>query len=161
MVDNLWEWSRPHEFPSRRHCVCASPNDKVAARFGGSTNGAAFKIGNLVGAQVARIPQQDARYHPDATSLHKTLLKLLDPNWVGCSGDLQGKQAVASLRMPCLSREEAEALFKNNRRLARIEDKLCAEIKFWVDAKVVSMTSAWPFADGEVFFEADSWHLIP
>ena len=61
--------------------------------------------------------------------------------------------------MPCLPREQAEALFKEHQRLADIEQALRAAIKFWDDAKLVSLDQDWPFADGEIFFESDSWEL--
>lgn len=159
VVDNLWEWSRPEGFPSRRHCVCASPSAALAKKLGGTSSGAVFTIKNLVGAKVAQIPQQDARYHPDATSLHKTLLKLLGLAWVGDDKNLDGMLAIAPLWMPALPRQNAEVLFKNNPRLAAIEPQLRAAIKFWGDAKVVSLSDPWPFPDGEIFFEAASWEL--
>jgi len=160
VVDNLWEWSRPEEFPSRRHCVCASPSAALAQQLGGTSGGAVFTINNLVGARVAQIPQQDARFHLDATSLHKTLLKLLGLAWVGDDKNLDGMLAIAPLWMPCLPRENAKALFKNHRSLAEIEQRLRAAIKFWDDAKLVSSNDPYPFPDGEIFFEADSWDLI-
>lgn len=159
VVDNLWEWSRPEGLPSRRHCVCASPSAALAQQLGGTSSGTVFTIKNLVGAKVAQIPQQDARYHPDATSLHKTLVKLLDPAWVGDDKNLNEMHAIAPLWMPCLPRQDAEALFKNNPRLAAIEPQLRAAIKFWYDAKPVSLDDSWPCPDGEIFFEAESWEL--
>ncbi len=159
VVDNLWEWSRPEGLPSRRHCVCASPSAALAQELGGTSSGTVFRIKNLVRAKVAQIPQQDARYHPDATSLHKTLLKLLDPAWVGNNKNLDGMLAIAPLWMPCLPREDAEALFRNHRSLGEIEEALRAAIKFWGGAQVVSLDDPWPFPDGEIFFEAASWEL--
>ncbi len=162
VVDNLWEWCRPEGFPSRRQCVCASPNAKLAAELGGATDGKVFTVGDLVGAKLAQIPQEDARYHPDATSVHKTLVKLLTPAWLGSDGtsaDQLEKQAIARLWMPCLPREEAMALFKGNPRLANIEKQLRLEIKFWDDATLVSPGGNWPFPAGEIFFEAESWCL--
>ncbi|EXI81775.1 MAG: hypothetical protein AW10_00961 [Candidatus Accumulibacter appositus] len=159
VVDNLWEWSRPEGFPSRRHCVCASPSAALAQQLGGTGDGRVFTINNLVGAKVAQIPHQDARYHPDATSLHKTLLKLLGLAWVGDDKNLSEMHAIAPLWMPGLPRQDAEVLFKNNPRLAAIEPQLRAEIKFWDDAQSVSLHGSWPFPDGEIFFEAESWEL--
>jgi hypothetical protein len=165
VVDNLWEWSRPEEFPSRRHCVCASPSAALAQQLGGTSGGAVFTVGNLVGAKVAQIPQKDAKFHPDATSLHKTLVKLLTLAWLGSDGtaaDLLEKQAIARLWMPCLPREEAMALFENSPRLKAIEEELRQKIRFWDDAKLVAPGDGddWPFDDGEIFFEAESWDLI-
>jgi len=159
VVDNLWEWSRPEGFPSRRHCVCASPRAQLAQQLGGTGGGRVFTIENLVGAKVAQIPQQDARYHPDATSLHKTLVKLLDPAWIGGNEYVGEKLAIAPLWMPCLPRDKAEALFKDHQRLADIEQDLRDAIEFWDDTRLVSSGRNWPFTDGEIFFEAASWCL--
>lgn len=139
--------------------MCASPSAQLAQQLGGTGGGRVFTIDNLVGAKVAQIPHQDARYHPDATSLHKILVELLDPAWIGGNTYLGDKLAIAPLWMPCLPREKAAALFKDHQRLAEIEQRLRNAINFWGDTRLVSSGQAWPFTDGEIFFEAESWCL--
>lgn len=155
VVDNLWEWVRPLNFPSRRHCVCASPKAALAMVYGGSSAGTVFQISQLAGAKVAQIRQQDAKLHHEAKTLHKTLLKLLGSNWLA-SASLNEKAAIGPLWMPCLTSEEVEALFAVP-RLADIKGDLIAQIQFWNEAKITSLNEDWPFADGEIFFEATSW----
>jgi len=162
VVDNLWEWVRPEHFPSRRHCVCASPKYGLALAFGGSSAGTVYRIEQLTGAKVAQIQEQDAKLHKDAKSLHKTLLSLLDTyskNFL-TSASMSEKAAIAALWMPCLSRDEVEALFKIE-PLAGIREQLLASIWLWKDAKIVTLSESWPFPEGEIFFEANSWELHP
>jgi hypothetical protein len=158
VVDNLWEWVRPAHFPSRRHCVCASPKETLAQEFGGSSAGTVFQVQRIVGGKIAQIKQQDAKLHDDARTLHKTLLKLLNSDWLG-NAALAEKEAIAPLWMPCLSRDEVESLFITIPRLAEIKEDLIKEIKFWNEAKIASLNEPWPFDDGEIFFEAVSWEL--
>jgi hypothetical protein len=158
VVDNLWEWVRPDHFPSRRHCVCASPKAALAQKFGGSSAGTVFQVQRIVGGKIAQIKQQDAKLHDEARTLHKTLLKLLDSNWLS-NASLAEKKAIAPLWMPCLSRDEVESLFITIPRLAKIKENLIAEIRFWKEAKIAPLNEPWPFDDGEIFFEAVSWEL--
>ena len=158
VVDNLWEWVRPPHFPSRRHCVCASPKETLAQEFGGSSAGTVFQVQKIVGGKIAQIKQQDAKLHDDARTLHKTLLKLLNSDWL-VNAALAEKEAIAPLWMPCLSRDEVESLFITIPRLAEIKEDLIKEIKFWNEAKIAPLNEPWPFDDGEIFFEAVSWEL--
>ena len=158
VVDNLWEWVRPAHFPSRRHCVCASPIAELAQTFGGSSEGMVFQVQQIVGGKIAQIKQQDAKLHEEARTLHKTLLKLLDSNWLG-NAPLAEKESIAPLWMPSLTHDEVESLFTTP-RLAKIKDRLIKQIKFWNEARIAPLNEPWPFDDGEIFFEAGSWELL-
>lgn len=159
VVDNLWEWVRPADFPSRRHCVCASPSAALARELGGTQSGAVYRVARLQDAKVAQIVPRDARYHPDAVSLHKVLVGLLGISWLGAA-PLAEKHAIAPLWMPCLTKDEVEQLFAHN-RLAPVKEQLRESIRFWHDARLVQPSSPWPFDDGEIFFEASAWSLMP
>lgn len=160
VVDNLWEWMRPAEFPSRRHCVCASPSADLARALGGAADGIVFRVLQLQCAKIAQIPQQDAKFHPEAKSLHKTLVKLLDANWLGAAPlEDKDKRAIAPLWMPCLTKDEVNELFKLP-RLAKIKGKLQESIRFWQDARLLDLSGPWPFPEGEIFFEAKAWSLV-
>lgn len=159
VVDNLWEWARPEGFPSRRQCVCASPTPALAQQYGGTAAGRVYEVRQLVGARVAQLELPDAKLHADARSLHKTLLQLLGGSSF-LTGTWAARQALAPLWMPCLTRDEVEALFATEPALAAIKTRLMDQIGFWKDVRLVSLSSPWPFPQGEIFFEAQSWHLV-
>lgn len=159
VVDNLWEWQRPEGYPSRRQCVCASPSPALAQQFGGAAGGRVYRVGQLDGERIAQLNVPDAKLHPDATRLHKTLLTLLGGStWL--TSDLAERQAIAPLWMPCLAREEVEALFTSQPLLASIKTNLVSQICFWGAVRLAPLSQRWPFPDGEIFFEAKSWDLM-
>lgn len=90
-------------------------------------------------------------------SLPRTLAQLLDPNFLG-RAPLEDKKHTAPLWMPCLSREEVDSVFKHL-RLARIRGELLGHIRFWENPRLASLDEPRSFADGEIFFEAESWSL--
>lgn len=161
VVDNLWEWRRPPHLPSRRRCVCASPRPEIAQRAGGASDGRLFRVILPPGARVAQIPQWDARSHPDVRgerSLAKLLLRLLGQEWVDASAAV--KASASLLWTPCLTREEVEETFAAP-PLASIKRCVWEAVRFWDAVKVVPATGPFPYRSGEVFFEAESWELIP
>ena len=93
----------------------------------------------------------------DDAYLHKALVKKLD-EWLDTEA-LEAKKAIAPLWMPCLTREEVDLMFEHP-RLSCIKDELIELITFWESAELVSLDCRWPFRDGELFFEADSWCLV-
>ena len=160
IVDNLWEWRRPHHMPSRRHCVCVSPHPELAAQAGGTLSGRVFRV-EVSGARMAQIPQCDAREHPDAVgeqSLPRFVLRLLGQAWL--DGPAKIKMPEALLWTPCLAQAEVEAVFTSE-RLASVRDNVWDAIHFWDDARSIVPDSEWPFPGGEIFFEAESWMLLP
>lgn len=160
IVDNLWEWRRPHKMPSRRHCVCVSPHPELAARAGGTPGGRVFRV-EVSGARMAQIPQYDAREHPDVVgerSLARFILRLLGQDWL--DGPAETKMPEALLWTPCLAQAEVEKVFISE-RLVSVRDNVWDAIHFWNDARPIMPGSEWPFPDGEIFFEAKSWMLLP
>ena len=43
LVDNLWEWKRPKEYPCRRFSVFASPSEEIALK-SGKAGGTVFRV---------------------------------------------------------------------------------------------------------------------
>ena len=162
VIDNLWEWSRPEGMPSRRQSVFATPKPELALRFGRATDGSVFRV-TPVGAKIVQIPQQDARFHPDVQapiSLEKMILSILGQAWV--DGSMQAKQPEGLLWMPCLTKEEVESVFNVSARLASKKAEILAVVRLWQDAVLVDadQEDAWPYEDGEIFFEAATWSLF-
>lgn len=157
VVDNLWEWRRPDGWPSRRHCVCASPKFELAQQAAAATEGRVFRVKVGREAKVAQIVESDARYHRDVKELRRTLLQLLGQNWL--DGPAQSKSESALLWTPCLTRDEVAELFQQG-PLARIRCDIWDAIRFWDGARLVSAGEPWPFSEGEIFFEAEEWELV-
>ncbi len=158
VVDNLWAWKRPEGFPCRRHSVFCSPTPELALAAGGAVGGRVFTVDAGNQAKLAQVRQRDARFHPEASgdaNLAKLLLRLLDRGWA--DGPLEAKQSIAVLWAPCLERAEVERLFELP-PLAAVRERMWQAIKFWDEARLVQGTE-WPFPEGEVFFEAESWEF--
>lgn len=161
VVDNLWEWARPEELPSRRGCSYASPSPASAWR-NASTSGSQrlVQLHFQPAAAVVQLAETDARLHPDCTRLRKHLLALLDqhctvpayPNWA--SQPLHLKQSAAALFLPAVSRAELHELLGPGGPLGVLAEELRPLITLWQTAQVVyPATGTLPYADGEVFFQ--------
>ena len=157
LVDNLWEWKRPEEFPSRRYAVLASPSPVLAVRSGPS-GGYAFRVDIRGAAIVAQVSLADSRDHHECRSLCRMLKKLLGQNWI--DADLHVKQEAGPLYIPCLSKAEIEELFSGG-ALSRAREEVWNAIHYWENVHLVGPKEAWPQPDGEVFFVADQGSLTP
>jgi len=159
VVDNLWEWKRPANFPNRRYSVYASPTADLAKEAGGSWGGQVFKLEIAAeNAKICQIDQWDAKVHPEVKSLPKLLNACLGDGWI--SGNLQEKQDIAALWAPCLSKDEVDQLFCSG-RLKDLRETLWGSIKFWDDAHSLIRDQALNNSFGEIFIEAEEWRLIP
>jgi len=54
IVDNLWEWQRPDEYPNRRFSAYGSPNQSLALK-SGPKNGTAFFVEFLGEHKIAQL----------------------------------------------------------------------------------------------------------
>lgn len=151
MVDNLWEWLRPEDMPSRRHAIYASPSPELALANASAplTAGESYVACRVIVApehiRVAQLPVRDAREHPDIRAVAR---------WVGSRGqslielDLTKKQQVAPLFMPGLVRDEVE-LLRHTDSLAAEACHYTREVStFWTTA-----TTPITSSEGELFFE--------
>lgn len=157
VVDNLWEWRRPETMPNRRHSVYASPKPELAAQFGGAIGGRVYSV-DVTGASVAQIAQQDAREHPEVKKLSRFMTSLLKQSWL--DGPAITKIPEALLWAPCLTQAEVEWIFTSE-RLAPERDNVWKAIEFWNEARLVESCAELPFPEGEIFFEAETWSLLP
>lgn len=153
VVDNLWEWARPEGFPNRRHAAFASPHEELI-----EVEGEAFLVKIEGWSRLAQIPQRDARFHPDCRGLPRTLRRLLGQAWF----DLPARQKapISLLWAPCLGAEEVESLFALE-PLASLREEIASAITLWRDASIVDLNDALPHKEGEIFFEAERWWLVP
>ena len=81
IVDNLWEWKRPNNYPNRRHSFCASPTPELAlkAAKGGTVYTVEFK-GRYKLCQVKGY--WDSKKHPDCKELRKLLFDIFGQEWI-------------------------------------------------------------------------------
>jgi hypothetical protein len=160
VIDNLWEWQRPDDMPSRRYSVYASPRPEIARQMGSAIKGQLYRV-IVADAKMAQIPQIDAKHHPDVQgsgNLAKLLLEKLGQSWLEAHADQ--KATIARLWAPCLSKDELEETFALE-PLATIRQSMGEAVTFWKSARMVVAGCELPYPEGEVFFEAKSWELIP
>lgn len=160
LVDNLWEWTRPDHYPSRRYAVYASPSPELAREAGSAVGGCVYRVEFLGDVRAAQAQQKDARFHPEAMgshSLNRFVIRLLGQNW--SNAPLAEKQSLAPLWSPCLSKDEVESVISDS-SLASHRDAIWTQIKFWSDVKLLNANHPLPYAEGEVFFEAASWQYL-
>lgn len=157
-VDNLWEFTRPGDKPSRRHAVYASPTVELAldgaAGVGRPRDGfIACRVEFSAPPRMCQLSVADARYHRDLRTLqqaaHERLTKLVQ------SG-LDARLALAPLFLPGLTRDELSGLMTGNAALREFVESLAAIVTVWSDVPDT--------ATGELFFELDegnSYRLHP
>jgi hypothetical protein len=89
VVDNLWEWKRPENYPNRRHSVFASPTPELAlkAAKGGTVYTVEFN-GRCNLCQVRG--HDDSKEHPDRKDLRKLLFKIFGQHWI--DGNLKDRE---------------------------------------------------------------------
>lgn len=159
LVDNLWEYLRPENLPSRRHAVYASPTPELALINATGTGEArdAFVVTRvrIFGTvKQVQLSCSDARHNPDLTVLPRAVLAALGDGWADLPA--QAKAHAALLYTPGVTREElAAAAQACNATMRALE---CAEQRatLWLDVQ----TGAAP--DGEFFFELvdDSSYIL-
>lgn len=153
MVDNIWEWLRPHDAPSRRHAVYASPTPELAL-LNASAGGQArdnYVVCELAlfgpDIKVAHLTVTDARFHPDISNLLRYLPSAINTDFADLS--LQEKQQYAPLFMPGVKKAELEKFFTTSPHLEQTATGIRDISRFWLDARL----SIQPDNDGEMFFE--------
>jgi hypothetical protein len=160
LVDNLWEWSRPPEMPSRRHSVYASPTPELARANGGAAGGQVFQV-ELRDAQIVQLPCKDARDHPDLKVLSRLLPRLLPAGWADRPAEQKLPEAL--LWAPCLSAAEVEQIFQRSDFLGEHRATVRAAVTLWSTARLLGneVPAQWPWPEGEIFFRASAWSLLP
>ena len=148
-VDNLWEFTRPDDKPSRRHAVYASPTVELAfdgaAGVGQPRDGyVACRVECVSSPKTFQLSVADARYHPDV----KTLQKVAHDKLGGESPlSFNDKLALAPLFLPGITRNELMAAMEQNGQLHYLVEELASLVTLWSDTPNSAV--------GELFFEID------
>ncbi|HET7569287.1 MAG TPA: hypothetical protein VFK96_01710 [Gammaproteobacteria bacterium] len=149
VVDNLWEWVRPEEYPDRRRSAFASPSRELAIE---SVHGdaIAFEVEFLGAHTIAQLTDyDDAKYHPECRSLKKLLMKLLGAQWL--SLPLSEKSEAGRLFLPCLGKDDVEGLFQTA-ALYPFRDEVRDAVRYWSGVRLIEGADDVA-AKGEIFFE--------
>ena len=155
LVDNLWEWSRPTEFPNRRLCAFASPTKELA--LSSITQKAEdYKVGSVIlqgNSKIAQIENVDAKFYKDVKTLPKCFLDI-NKNWTDFS--VNEKLPLGKLFMPCLTRDEVEEVLSLPEHM-EYYTKLKLALTFWTNAKLI--TDKLLYEQGEIFFEYSAYTI--
>lgn len=151
VVDNLWEWSRPEHYPSRRHSTYASPTPELAllnasaALEGGEPYVACRLIVAPSAIKLAQLKVVDARHHADIrritqwlSSHSKELTEI----------SITQKRDLALLFLPGLKGDELEQLCSKRGLVHELCQMVLTTTTFWADASSEPRTG-----EGELFFE--------
>lgn len=152
VVDNIWEFTRPDDMPSRRQCVCASPAPALALE--GASQGEAEREAyrvcrlELVGSpRLQQIDVRDARYHVDIGEVQQAILaKLRAGTWSEAA--LEHKLALAPLFLPGVTRDELRQAMARDALLDATVRAAAERVTLW-------KRLAAPHPEGEIFFELD------
>ncbi len=153
LVDNLWEFTRPDDMPSRRNSVYASPTAALALDGAAGVEQPqegfiACRVECRSPLKIFQLSVADARYHPDVKKLQKVVhAKLAGQDPVG----VEGKLALAPLFVPGMTRDELKASMVGNSRLRDLVMALAALVTLWKDTPNSAV--------GELFFEIDEGNI--
>lgn len=148
LVDNMWEFTRPQDKPSRRRAVFASPSAELTLQ-GASAGGLSadkYVPCELIFSLPMPVPFQlsvpDARFHPDVSKLPKLVNHHLK-GW-GNRG-FERKMALAPLFLPGIAADELLIAMQASQELRELVETAAAAVTMWSDI-------AAP-ATGEISFE--------
>lgn len=150
-VDNIWEFLRPANKPSRRHAVYASPTVELAAENASASTNGGYIVYRLVFERepvFMQLQVTDARHHPDIKALQRIVHGALGTDFGSLS--LPAKLAVAPLFLPGVSATELEQAAQASSRLRDILDQAAKASTFWEGGETLDPTSK-----GELFFELE------
>lgn len=150
MVDNLWEFTRPPERPSRRHAVYASPSAELALVY--AVAGGAERRGYIACAMrfikapaFMQLSVEDAKLHPDVLVLQQFVNRQLGSS---SALPLARKRELSPLFIPGVTRAELLEAMEGSSLLAEVVREAAKQVSFWWPQGAVAET-------GELFFEID------
>lgn len=160
-VDNVWEWLRPPSFPSRRRSAFASPTPELAALGAQGSAENAWSVELMAGQMAAQITRgdrpEDAKHHRDIARLKEIIHSGLQrKGWFDLPAT--GRQAEASLFLPCATAAEVDQTIQNSAWLDA--DQIREASTFWNDVEIFASSQQPPHRTGEIFFEGP-YRLVP
>lgn len=159
-VDNIWEWLRPDEFPSRRRAVFGSPATNHA-HMGVSTNDSEYLIRRVIiigAAKIAQIKQRDAKEHPDIRAITKLMINFFGTDNASASSDW--RRSAAPLFLPGVSKLEFNSAFCEFAGGAELASQIRGCSQFWQGAVLLDRKSPAKYPEGEIFFESEDGYRL-
>lgn len=148
-VDNLWEFTRPHDKPSRRHAVYASPTPELALAGAAGDNRPkegfiACRVVCLTPPKTFQCSVSDARGHSDI----KSLKQAIQDQFAGRTPlAFETRLALAPIFIPGITRHELAEAMEQNATLRDFVNTLASTVTLWTDTP--------DLASGELFFEIE------
>lgn len=164
VVDNIWEYLRPNEMPSRRHATYASPRKELALKYANDNSTLCGVMASVttIAAQITNY--DDARLHPDVKLIPKIIFKHLGQEWIDSNIEL--KTIAGKLFIPALKQSEtAEIINAGGDALISMIDEIKEKSTFWQDCHLFDAADLTSpdnkLTTGEVFFHSpDGYYLI-
>ena len=152
-VDNIWEWLRPKDMPTRRLAAFASPSTGLAATAVAGSLDDVYHVELLDSQSAVQLVHsknpRDAKYHADIKNLRNVILReSLGDEWAGQPLNLKG--LAAALFTPCLSKSEVAEILEHSEHLN--PDTIRAASTFWHDVEWLHLGDTLPSQEGEIFF---------
>lgn len=155
LVDNLWEWLRPENMPTRRTAVYASPKKELAFEYATENDYVCNVTFEGLHSVVQIKDYSDAKFHPDVKSLPKLVLKHLGQEWI--DSKLSCKLLLGRLFIPSLEKEEIESILSDD-LFKELKEELINTSLFWKDTYMLE--DGYEQTIGELFFYAkDGYYL--
>jgi hypothetical protein len=154
-VDNIWEWLRPENYPSRRFSAFASPKPEQAAE------SASCRLDQVYGVKlldnqpfcqlVAGTQPEDAKFHADIGRLKQAVIRAFPYEWFAQPVAERGSDA--ALFLPCITRDEMELLMRVSPILK--PDLIRSACTFWDDVRLFEPDRVRDIMhpSGEIFFQ--------
>lgn len=152
-IDNIWEWTRPENFPSRRKSVFASPTIELA-KSNGPKNGIVYQVVPLGTYKLCQLTNvENASVHPDCEKLRSVFCNLFGNEWQ--SQHLDGKVLAERLFLPCLSAQDVESIFEDDLKLKTNKRLIQKAVTIWKSSTLVDFEKNDIIDEvGELFFES-------
>jgi hypothetical protein len=152
LVDNIWEWLRPEDFPSRRFAAYASPTPELALANASAVGSdpRLYKVCEVVlntpNIKIAHLSVKDARYHKEVSEIMRHVAFRLGKDFSNMN--IKEKTQHAALYMPSVAKEEMIAYFFSSASAQKLAEELDEISTFWKEASLIPRGH-----DGELFFE--------
>lgn len=152
IVDNIWEWLRPEEFPSRRFAAYASPTPELALANASAVGcdpslyNVCEVVFNTPDIKIAHIYVKDAREHKEISTIMRHVADRMGKSFSNM--DIKEKAQHAALYMPGVSKEELQQYFLSSASGQKLAQELEEMSTFWKETSIIPRGH-----NGELFFE--------
>lgn len=158
VVDNILEWLRPHNMPSRRTAVFASNSKELAFMYSNNNEYiCSVRFENEKNSKVVQIKgYDDAKLHPDIKNLAKVVLDYLKKDYLESSLSEKEKNDLFKIFIPILSKDEIEEIIPED-----LKSSILKISTFWKDTVFINVEgNEYKESSGEIFFHAQDGYYL-